>query len=258
MPNLAANLTFMFNEWTFLDRFAAAADAGFTAVEYLSPFDYAPEVLADLLRANGLQQVLFNLPAGNWTMGDRGLAALADRRDEFTASIGTALHYAEALSTTRLHVMAGIATPSDASVVDTYRRAVREVCSRAADRGITILIEPINTRDMPGYFLRDFALAADLVRDLALPNLKLQFDIYHRQVLHGDVLTALHAMLPLIDHVQIASVPGRHEPGSGELDDFHVLRALDAIGYHGFVGLEYTPAQGTLAGLSWLEAFRAS
>jgi hydroxypyruvate isomerase len=257
MPNFAANLTFMFNEWDFLDRFAAAADAGFTAVEYLFPYDYAPEVLADLLRAHGLQQVLFNLPAGNWTTGDRGLAALTDRRDEFTASIDTAMLYAEALATTRLHVMAGIAALPDAGALETYRCSIREVCARAAHRGITILIEPINTRDMPGYFLHDFALAADIVRDLALPNLRLQFDIYHRQMLHGDVLTALRALVPLIGHVQIASVPGRHEPGSGELDDFRVLRTLDALGYQGFVGLEYRPAGGTLAGLTWLDAFGA-
>lgn len=257
MPKFTANLSFQFNEWDFLDRFAAAADAGFTTVEYLFPYDYAPEIIAERLQRNGLQQVLFNLPPGDWAAGDRGLAALATRRDEFAASIDKALTYAEALSVKRLHVMAGLTTTNDPIALDTYRNSLRMLSGRAASKGITILIEPINGRDMPGYFLNDFDLAADLIRDLALPNLKLQFDIYHRQIIHGDVLTALKALMPMIDHVQIAAVPARNEPGTGELDDFRVLRALDELGYAGFVGCEYRPANGTVAGLDWLRAFKA-
>lgn len=257
MPNFAANLSFMFNEWDFLDRFGAAADAGFTAVEYLFPYDHAPEVIAGLLQRHKLRQALFNFPPGDWQGGDRGLAALPDRRKEFIASIDQALLYAEALSVRRLHVMAGLADASDAKALAAYRDALKLACERAARKDITILIEPINGRDMPGYFLNDFGLAAAVIGDLALPNLQLQFDIYHRQIIHGDVLTGLKALLPMIGHIQIASVPARNEPGSGELDDFRILRALDTLGYQGYVGLEYRPAQVTLAGLDWRDAFKA-
>lgn len=257
MPNFAANLSFMFNEWDFLDRFGAAADAGFTAVEYLFPYDHAPEVIATLLQRHNLHQALFNFPPGDWQAGDRGLAALPNRRPEFTAGIDQALRYAEALSVTHLHVMAGLADPADSKSLAAYRDALTLACEKAARKNIAILIEPINGRDMPGYFLNHFGLAAGIITDLALPNLRLQFDIYHRQIIHGDVLTGLKALLPMIGHVQIASVPARNEPGSGELDDFRVLRALDALGYQGYVGLEYRPAQGTLAGLDWQNAFKA-
>lgn len=255
MPQFAANLSFQFNEWDFLDRFAAAADAGFTKVEYLFPYEHAPEIIADRLKKNGLQQVLFNLPPGDWAAGDRGLAALPARHEEFIASVDKALLYAETLSVTRLHVMAGLASATDAMAQRSYRDALTLLCTKAAPKGITILIEPINGRDMPGYFLNDFNLAAGIIADLALPNLRLQFDIYHRQIIHGDVLTALKAMMPLIDHVQIAAVPARNEPGTGELDDMRILRALDELGYKGFVGCEYRPANGTVAGLSWRRHF---
>lgn len=255
MPAFTANLSFQFNEWDFLDRFAAAADAGFTTVEYLFPYDYAPEIIAERLKRNGLQQVLFNLSPGDWAAGDRGLAALPARRAEFLASIDKALLYAEALSVTRLHVMAGLASRADPTAIATYCDALRLLSSRTAPKGIAVLIEPINKRDMPGYFLDDFDLAAGIIADLMLPNLKLQFDIYHRQIIHGDVMTGLTKLMPLIDHVQIASVPARNEPGTGELDDFKVLHALDELGYAGHVGCEYRPANGTLAGLGWLRAF---
>jgi hydroxypyruvate isomerase len=251
MPRYAANLTMMFNEVPFLDRFAAARQAGFDAVEYLFPYDHSPDILADRLAQNSLTQALFNLPPGNWSAGERGLAALPDRRDEFRASVTTAIDYALATDTRRLHVMSGLADRTVAAGA-AYRESLSYACDMAGPHGLDILIEPINGRDMPGYFLNDFNVAADLIADLGLPNLRLQFDIYHRQILHGDVLTALSQMLPIIGHVQIAAVPRRHEPGSGELNDSVILQALDALGYAGFVGCEYRPAGETVAGLGWM------
>lgn len=255
MPRFAANLTMMFGEFDFLDRFAAAKHAGFDAVEYLFPYDYPPEAIGEQLRENGLTQALFNLPPGDWAAGDRGLAALPARAEEFRASIDTALRYAKATGVGRVHVMSGLASRQDAAALDAYRDALRRVCDAAGARGLDVLIEPINTRDMPGYFLDDFGAAADLIAELGLANLKLQFDIYHRQILHGDVLMGLRELASLIGHVQIAAVPDRHEPGTGELDDMRVLRELDALGYDGFVGCEYRPAGRTEDGLGWLRAF---
>ncbi|MBI1218475.1 MAG: TIM barrel protein [Rhodobacteraceae bacterium] len=255
MPRFAANLTMMFTEHPFMDRFAAAAAAGFDAVEFLFPYAFPPEQIADQLQGHGLTQALFNLPPGDWEAGDRGLAALPDQRDEFRASVATALTYAAATGVARLHVMSGHADRTDPAAVAAYRDSLAYLCDTAGAAGLDVVIEPINRRDMPGYFLNDFPFAADLIADLGLPNLKLQFDIYHRQILHGDVLTGLRALMPIIGHVQIAAVPDRHEPGTGELDDFRILRALDSLGYTGFVGCEYRPAGETVAGLGWLRAF---
>ncbi len=251
MVRLAANLSMMFTEWAFMDRFKAAADAGFSAVEFLFPYDYQPEEIAAVLDQNRLTLALFNLSPGDWGKGDRGLAALPSRRDDFRASVDLALRYAEATGVKRLHVMSGLGSRHDKAAADVYADSLRFAAGQAARHRIDILIEPLNPRDMPGYFLNDFDYAADLIGKLALPNLRLQFDIYHRQILRGDVLLGLKALFPLIGHVQIASVPARQEPGSGELDDFRVLRELDALGYQGFVGCEYRPADGTLAGLTW-------
>ena len=252
MPRFAANLSLMFNEWPFLDRFAAAAEAGFSAVEFLFPYDHAPAVIADRLRANGLELALFNLPPGDWAAGERGLAALPARFDELKAGIARAIVYAEATGARRLHLMAGIAERASAPARDAYRRAVLHAAEVLGARGIELLIEPINRRNMPGYFLDDFAFAEDLIRDLSLPNLRLQFDIYHRQILHGDVTMALRRLMPLIGHVQVASVPSRHEPNGEELNHPFLFDELDRLGYTGFVGCEYVPRAGTLAGLGWL------
>lgn len=253
MPNFAANLSMMFNEWTFLDRFAAAADAGFGAVEFLFPYAHSPDEIAVRLQRHGLTQALFNLPPGDWDKGERGLAALPHRKADFRASIATALPYAEAAGAKHLHMMSGLAARSDAAAVSAYTDALRFACETAAPLGIDILIEPINGRDMPGYFMNDFPFAVDLIAGLGLPNLKLQYDIYHRQILHGDVMKSLEAMLPLTGHVQIASVPKRNEPGTGELDDARIFRHLDALGYQGFVGCEYRPAGKTVDGLGWMK-----
>jgi hydroxypyruvate isomerase len=252
MPKFAANLSMMFNEWDFLDRFAAAADAGFSAVEYLFPYAFSADDIADRLSRHGLTQALFNLPPGNWDAGERGLASNPDRVQDFRASVETALPYAAATGVKRLHMMSGYGSRADAKALDAYKNAIRFACEKAAPLGIDILIEPINGRDMPGYFLNDFAFASDLITGMGLPNLKLQYDIYHRQILHGDVMKSLEALLPVTGHVQVASVPKRNEPGTGELDDARIFRYLDELGYQGFVGCEYRPAAGTLAGLGWM------
>ena len=254
MPRFAANLTMMFNEWTFLDRFKAASDAGFDAVEFLFPYEHAPEAIAEQLKINGLSQALFNLPPGNWAAGERGLAALLDRADEFKASIATALQYAKATGVQTLHVMSGIADRNDSHAVEAYKNSVVFACHAATRHGINIVIEPINRRDMPGYFLNDFNFAAGLIAELGLANLKLQYDIYHRQIMHGDVTKSLEQLMPIIGHIQIAAVPKRHEPMTGELNDAHIFELLDALGYQGFVGCEYRPEKGTVEGLGWFKA----
>jgi 2-dehydrotetronate isomerase len=251
MPRLAANLTMMFTEHPFMNRFAAAHAAGFEAVEFLFPYAHPAEDIARALHDNALTPALFNLPPGDWDAGERGLAALPHRRADFRASVASALAYAEATGTKRLHMMAGLADRTDPAACRAYADALAYLCDATP---LTILIEPINRRDMPGYFLDDFTYAAQLIASLGRPNLKLQFDIYHRQILHGDVLTGLRDLMPLIGHIQIAAVPHRHEPTTGELNDAHILRELDRMGYTGFVGCEYRPAAGTLPGLGWRSA----
>jgi hydroxypyruvate isomerase len=256
MPRFAANLTTMFNEWPFLDRFAAAADAGFTAVELLFPYALEPDAIAARLAANGLTLALFNLPPGDWAAGDRGLAACPDRLNELKAGVERALPFAEATGVRRLHLMSGLGARTDRAAVAAYRRGVAWTAERLVGHRIDLLLEPINGRDMPGYFLDDFAFAESVIRDLTLPNLKLQFDIYHRQILHGDVTTALRRLMPLIGHIQIASVPSRHEPTGEELNDGFLFRELDRLGYDGFIGCEYRPRGTTLDGLGWFAPYR--
>jgi hydroxypyruvate isomerase len=257
MPRFAANLSMMFNEWPFLDRFDAAADAGFTAVEYLFPYEHAPEAVGERLSRRGLTQALFNLPPGDWVAGERGLAALPGRFDELKDGVRRALIYAGATGVKRLHLMSGLADRNDPAARDAYRRSVEWTAGALAQHGLDLVLEPINGRNMPGYFLNDFAFAAALIRELALPNLKLQFDIYHRQILHGDVTMALRALMPITGHVQIASVPSRAEPAGEELNFPFLFAELDALGYEGFVGCEYIPRQGTLNGLGWFAPYAA-
>ncbi|MFC7053120.1 2-oxo-tetronate isomerase [Hansschlegelia quercus] len=256
MPRFAANLTLMFADRPFLERFPAAATAGFDAIEFLFPYEHPPEVIAGRIAAAGLDLALFNLSPGDWAKGDRGLAALPSRAAEFRASVDLALRYAAATGAQRLHVMAGLAPADDLAAGRAYREALRFACDKAGEAGLTILIEPINARDMPGYYLSDFRRAADLIAELDRSNLKLQFDVYHRQILHGDVLTGLREFAPIISHVQVASVPRRAEPNSGELNDTLVFEALDALGYAGFVGCEYRPAGVTEEGLGWFAPYR--
>lgn len=255
MPHFAANLTMMFNEWAFLDRFAAARDAGFTAVEFLFPYEHSPEEVATQLERCQLTPALFNLPAGDWAAGERGVAALPERFSDLKNMVEVALVYAEATKVKRLHLMSGLADLEDPQAQLAYRKSVCWTAERLAQNGLDLVLEPINPRNMPGYFLNDFNYAHQLIKDLALPNLKLQFDIYHRQIIHGDVTMALQAMMPLIGHIQIASVPLRHEPGTGELNDRFLFNLLDQFKYQGFIGCEYNPVGKTLAGLSWFSDY---
>jgi 2-dehydrotetronate isomerase len=258
LPRFAANISFLFADRPLRERFGAAARAGFRAVEMLFPYDEPSGALAEELGRAGLELALFNLPPGDWAAGERGLAALPSRGAEFRNSVETALAYARACGVRRLHVMAGLAPKGERAAEAAYRDALRHACDRAGPLGIDVLIEPINGRDMPGYFLDDFDRAADLIAELALPNLRLQFDVYHRQILRGDVTRGLEALMPIIGHVQIASVPDRGEPGSGELDDARLFATLDRLGYRGYVGCEYRPAGRTEDGLGWFAPYRAS
>lgn len=258
MPVFAANLTMMFNEWSFLDRFDAAAEAGFTAVEYLFPYEAPPEAIAERLMRNDLQQALFNLPPGDWAAGERGTAALPGRFDQVKADVERALDYAEATGAKRLHLMAGLADPADAQAAAAYRHSVACAAERLGDKGIDLLIEPINGRNMPGYFLNDFGIAERVISELGFANLKLQFDIYHRQIINGDVTMALRRLMPITGHIQIASVPSRHEPDGEELNYPHLFGEIDRLGYSGFVGCEYTPRGSTLDGLGWFKPFARS
>ncbi|MGO7335406.1 2-oxo-tetronate isomerase [Rhizobium leguminosarum] len=258
MPVFAANLTMMFNEWAFLDRFDAAADAGFAAVEYLFPYEATPEAIAERLARNNLRQALFNLPPGDWAAGERGIAALPGRFDALKADVERALDYAAATGVRRLHLMAGIADRHDEDASSAYRRSVTYAAGRLAEKGIDLLLEPINGRNMPGYFLNDFGAAERLITECGLPNLKLQFDIYHRQIIHGDVTMALRRLLPITGHIQIASVPSRNEPDGEELNYPYLFGEIDRLGYDGFVGCEYIPRDHTLDGLGWFKPFARS
>ena len=256
MPRFAANLSMMFTEWDFLDRFKAAADAGFDAVEFLFPYEHPVEQVGLALVGGEVEQALFNLPPGDFAKGERGIAALAGREAEFRAGVETALAYARETGVKRLHMMAGLADPDDRVAQDTYRSSLAYAADALAAHGIDLLLEPINGRDMPGYFLNDFDRAADYVREAGRANVKLQFDMYHCELIHGDVAGKLKALFPLIGHVQIASADGRHEPDSAGPDYPSLFALLDELGYDGFVGCEYRPRAGTLEGLGWFSPYR--
>lgn len=246
----------LFTEEAFLDRFASAKSAGFTGVEYPFPYAYPKGDLAERLRAHGLSQVLFNLPPGDWERGERGIACQPDRRDEFRDGVGLAIDYARALGCTQLNCLAGIPRdlPDDVALrtlVDNLRFASAEL-SKA---GIRLLIEPINTRDMPGFYLCKSAQALAIL-DAVGSNVWLQYDVYHMQVMQGDLVRDIERCLPRIAHVQIADNPGRNEPGTGEINYPFVLRSLERLGYTGWIGCEYKPRGATLEGLEWRDAYR--
>jgi len=246
----------MFTEHPFLDRFDAAADAGFAAVEFLFPYDHAPEAIARKLERNRLTQALFNLPPGRWEEGERGLAALPGRFEEFKSGLARAFDYVAATRVGRVHMMAGNASRNDAEAKASYRRAITHAAPILAERGVDLLLEPINARNMPGYFLNDFGYARDLIDGFGLRNVKLQFDVYHRQILHGDVTMAFRDLQRIVGHVQVASVPSRHEPDGEEFNYSYLFSELDRLGYAGYVGCEYNPRAGTLAGLGWHRPYR--
>lgn len=254
MPRFAANLSMLFTEVPFLERFAAAAAAGFEAVEYLFPYDYRAEEIKERLDANGLKQALFNLPPGDWAAGERGLAALPERVDEFRDSVRTALAYADVLETPKLHAMAGIASPDDPASHETFVTNLRYAADQAAPQGRMILVEPLNPYSTPGYFLYGARRGLDLVAEIDRPNVKFQLDLFHAQLTDGDITHLIEQAADRIGHVQLASVPHRNEPDRGELNYPFVLDVLDRH-YDGWVGCEYNPAGETTAGLGWLEHY---
>jgi hydroxypyruvate isomerase len=262
MPRFAANLSMLYSEHAFLERFAAAARDGFKAVEYLFPYAWNPAELSQRLADHGLQQVLFNAPPGAWETGERGLACLPGRAEEFRAGMMRALDYAAALECPRVHVMAGIAPAgTDRHALQaTYVANLAWAAEQAAASGVDVLIEPINTRDMPGYFLNRQDEAHAIVAELRAPNLKVQMDLYHLQIVEGDVAMKLRHYLPggKVGHLQIAGVPMRHEPDTGELNHAYLFKLIDELGYDGWIGCEYRPAGTTSAGLGWLKSLNAA
>jgi hydroxypyruvate isomerase len=257
MPRFAANLSMMYNEHAFLDRFAAAARDGFKAVEYLFPYDFEVGTLRAQLDEHGLAQALFNAPPGDWAAGERGIAALPGREDEFKRSIDTALRYAGVLGNTKLHVMAGLVAAGEdrARYRAAYVANLAYAAQAAAAHGITVLMEPINTRDMPGYFLNRQDDAHAIRAEVGAPNLKVQFDCYHCQIVEGDLAMKLRRDFAGIGHIQIAGVPERHEPDIGELHYPYLFDLIDALGYDGWIGCEYRPKAGTSDGLGWLKPY---
>ncbi|MGH6718305.1 MAG: 2-oxo-tetronate isomerase [Alphaproteobacteria bacterium] len=253
MPKLAANLSMLFGEVEFLDRFEAAARAGFQAVEMLFPYDHPAEELRRRLDRYGLTQALFNAPPGDWAAGERGIATVPGRSAEFEAGFAKALDYARVLGCPRVHVMAGIVMPADdrQRAEDTYVASLRRAADMAAPHGVQCLIEPLNTRDVPGYFLTDADEARRILERVGRDNARLQLDLYHRQIMRGDLAGAIESFLPITGHIQIAGVPGRHEPDVGEINYRFLFDRLDELGYDGWIGCEYRPRATTVAGLGW-------
>jgi len=264
MPRFAANLSMLYNEHAFLDRFAAAAADGFSAVEYLFPYAFTPADLAARLADHGLTQVLFNGPPGDWERGERGTACQPGREDEFKRGIDAALRYAAALQCPRVHVMAGLAPAGVERAVlqATYLTNLAWAAAQAAPHGIEVLIEPINTRDIPGFFLNRQDQAHAVLAAVGAPNLKVQMDLYHCQIVEGDLARKLERYLPTgaVGHLQIAGVPERHEPDRGEIHHPYLFDLIDRLGYTGWIGAEYRPhlstPGGTSAGLGWLNPYR--
>lgn len=250
MPKFAASLNLMFQEWPLLDRFAAARDAGFKAVEVQFPYAEKPEAIAQRLAATGLELVLMNTPRGAPEVGGRGIAAIPSQASEFRTAFDLAFDYMQATGCRMIHVMAGThATANEAA----FEASLRYAAEKITPIGGQALLEPLNLYDNPGYFLQSFDMAVDIIRRLALPNVRLQYDFYHRQRRHGEIVASLTEMLPIIAHVQFAGSPGRNEPDQGEIDYGYLFATLDKLGYTGWVGAEYTPRAGTLEGLAWLK-----
>jgi 2-dehydrotetronate isomerase len=269
MPQFAANLTMMYNEHGFLERFAAAARDGFRAVEFLFPYDHPAETIAAQLRENGLRQVLFNAPPGDWQAGERGITALPGREAEFREGFKQALAYAQALACPRIHCMAGVApagaheTQMGARMRATYLANLKWAAEKAAGEKVEVLIEPIAERNIPGYFLNFQAEAHVLAEEIGAPNLKILMDLFHCQVAEGDLTVKMRKYLgdgkaTRVAHFQIASVPQRHEPDEGEVDYEFLFDLMDELGYAGWVGCEYKPRAGTSEGLRWFRKWQAT
>ena len=259
MPKFAANLTMMYNEVDFLDRFEAAAKSGFKGVEYLFPYPFGKEELAERLHQPGLTQVLHNLPAGDWGAGERGIACLPDRVGEFQAGVGQAIDYARALGCKQINCLAGL-TPDgvDAEKVqNTFVSNLKFAADKLGEAGIRLLIEPINTRDIPGFYLSGTQQALDIIGATGSDNIALQYDIYHMQIMEGDLAPTIEANLAHIEHMQLADNPGRHEPGTGEINYPFLFDFIDGLGYQGWIGCEYKPAAKTEDGLGWIKPYLA-
>ncbi|BEH16353.1 hydroxypyruvate isomerase [Marinobacter shengliensis] len=257
MPRFVANLSMLFTEVPFLERFARARAAGFTAVEYLFPYDWPAEQLAEQLREQGLTQVLFNLPPGDWQAGERGIACLPDRVEEFRAGVDQGITYARVLGNRQLNCLAGL-KPADLDgqiAWETLVANVQYAADRFADAGLTLCLEAINSRvDMPGFMLDTTGKVMALLEELDADNVRLQYDVYHMQIMEGDVIRSMECLLPWIGHIQFADNPGRHEPGSGEINFSNVFAALDRMGYQGWVSAEYRPSSVTEDTLSWFRS----
>lgn len=258
MPRFAANLAMMYREHDFLDRFAAAARDGFTAVEYLFPYEYPAEKLAGLLKENGLRQVLFNAPPGDWNAGERGITALPGREQEFREGFQRALEYAAVLGCPRVHAMAGLlpATGDRARFRATYLENLAWAAAQAQAAGIEVLIEPIAQRNIPGFFINRQDEGHAIVGEIGAPNLNVMLDYFHCQVEEGDLATKTRKYLgekpSRVGHIQIAGVPARNEPDTGEVNFSYLFDLIDELGYEGWIGCEYIPKAGTSEGLGWL------
>ncbi|SAK67313.1 hydroxypyruvate isomerase [Caballeronia fortuita] len=261
MPKFAANLTMMYPEHAFLDRFAAAARDGFEAVEFLFPYDFEASEIKTRLTDNGLTQALFNAPPGDWSKGERGIASLPGREEEFRQSVEKGLEYAATLGNKKLHVMAGLIARNQNRDEHRaiYLKNLEYAAKEAQKAGITIVIEPINTRDIPGFFLNRQDEAQQICDEINAKNLQVQFDIYHCQIVEGDIAMKLKRDMKRpnagIGHIQIAGVPERHEPDIGELNYPYLFELIDSLGYEGFIGCEYKPKAGTSEGLGWLKPY---
>lgn len=258
MPKFAANLSLLYTERAFLERFEAAARAGFRGVEYLFPYDYDEQVLVERLQQHGLQQVLHNLPAGDWASGERGIACLPGRGGEFQDGVGRAIEYAQALGCPQVNCLAGI-TPEGVDPATLHQTLVDNLKFAAAQlqaAGIRLLIEPINSRrDIPGFYLCHTQQARELIEQVGSDNLYIQYDIYHMQIMEGDLALTIEHNLDRIGHLQLADNPGRHEPGTGEINYPFLFGHLDRLGYAGWIGCEYKPLAGTEAGLGWIAPY---
>jgi hydroxypyruvate isomerase len=259
MPKFAANLSLLFTELPFLDRFAAAAAAGFEAVEFLFPYDFPKAEIAERLNAHNLSLVLHNLPAGDWAAGERGIACHPDRVAEFRSGVARAIEYAQALGCTHLNCLAGIlpAGVSVAAAKETLIANLRFAAPALEAAGIQLLLEPVNSRDVPGFLIDRTRPALEVIEAAAVTNLKLQFDIYHAQVMEGDLARTIETEFSRIGHIQLADNPGRHEPGSGEINYPFLFSLLDRLGYGGWIGCEYKPRTTAIEGIGWLHAAMA-
>ena len=259
MPQFSANLTMLFNEVPFLDRFEKAAAAGFKGVEFMFRYEWEKDVLAQKLEQFQLQLVLHNLPAGDWAGGERGIACLPDRVDEFKSGVTLAVEYAGALKCFQLNCLVGN-TPKnvpDQKVRQTLVDNLRFAAAAMEKAGIRLLVEPVNSIDMPGFYLTGTRQALDLMKEINHPNIRLQYDIYHMQVMEGNLTRSIVSHLSEIGHIQLADNPGRHEPGTGEINFTNLFRFIDEAGYKGWIGCEYKPADTTENGLGWLKPYLA-